>query len=108
MIRSFVHEIESSLLMGEWNGYTDLRDEKETNPHIKEEFLLMKGGLVFDGVYFYYLGKLLDINLTKEERGLVWDAYVTIKDKFVIDNPTEDVLELASRFGGISGSRGKE
>lgn len=111
MIRNFVNEIESSLLMGEWTGFTNttytVQFDKDTTE--REDFLLMKGGLVFDGFQFFLMGKELDLNLTHDEWETLMDVYHKLESEYNVANPTEDVLELASRFGGISaGSRGKE
>lgn len=101
-IRNFVREIESSLLMGEWSGlYLDSPD------YGCSEFLLMKGGLVFDGYSFFLMGRKLDTNLTSGEHLLLENVYDKLEEDFILSNPTEDVLELAGRFGGIA-AKGKE
>jgi len=104
MIRNFVHEIGSSLLMGEWVGFENTVDDC-LGP--QEEFLLMNKGLVFDGYYFYLMGKRLDTNLTCKEVEVLSETFLLIRDRYYLDNPTEDVLELAGRFGGIA-AKGKE
>lgn len=100
MIRKFVNEIISSMDLGEWTGFYKDRIKTTHSP----EFVLMKGGLVFDGYEFFLMGRKLDINLTPIEKEVLLCTCRKKEERYILDNPTEDTLELAFRFGGISGS----